>query len=48
MRVAEDSKSIDITVEEAVKLQAIGFRLVCNDGKVYAVVDEKKKGGDEK
>ena len=47
MRVAEDGKSIDMTVGEAFKLMAIGFRVVCNDGKVDAVVEEGKTGGTE-
>ena len=47
MRVAEDGRSIDLTIGEAFKLQAIGFRLVCNDGRVDAIVENGKIGGQE-
>lgn len=43
MRVDEEDGSIDITIEEAIKLNVMGFILVCNDGKVVAIVEEKHK-----
>lgn len=43
MRVAEDGVSIDITVEEAIKLSTLGFVVVCDEsGKVVAVVQKDK------
>ena len=43
MTVADDG-SIDLTIEEAIKLHSVGLCLVCHDGKVVAIVGDKKKG----
>lgn len=48
MRVAEDGKSIDITVQEAIKLAILGFVVVCDDdGNVVEIVQSDKKKEDE-
>jgi len=48
MKVDNDGRSIDMTIDEALKIMTIGFRLVCNDGRVDAIVEEGKKGGSER
>lgn len=53
MRIDEDGKSIDLTIEEGIKLHMMGFNIICHDGKVIAIVQKDKvtvneKEGDEK
>lgn len=46
MKVADDGKSIDITVEEAIKLSTLGFVVICDDeGKVIAITQKDKIKG---
>lgn len=43
MRVADDGKSIDISVEEAIKMSIQGFVMVCDDeGRVVQIVQADK------
>ena len=41
MKINEEDKSIDITIEEAIKLNTLGYVIECNDGKVFAIRQEK-------
>ena len=43
MRVADDGYSIDISVEEAIKMSIQGFVMVCNEeGKVVQIIQGDK------
>ena len=51
MRVADDGKSIDISVEEAIKLATLGYVCIVNEeGKVIQIIQKNKEevGNDEK
>lgn len=40
MRISEDGKSLDVTVEEVIKMSAEGFSVVINDGRVTGFEEE--------
>jgi len=41
MRIADDGKSIDITIDEVLKLARMGYIIVCNDGNVIAIKEKE-------
>ncbi len=41
MKISEDGKSLDVTVEEVIKMNAEGFKVVINDGHVVGFEEEE-------